>query len=282
MASASYDGIKLWDLSDNSLAATLTARDGKRIYALALYVRNGVPILASGSDDGTIRLWDLSTDNHIKTLSGHRKVINSLTVYEANNKTILISGSGNGTIKLWDLDTYATINTLQGHQSDVCTLCVYDHDDKSYLASGSHDKSIKIWNLDDYSLVKTVVNTDVDMRSSLLTVQSGSQQILVSGHGHGHGHGKIKLWSVGDYECIGTIDAQSNYIVSLDVLEYDGKVCLVSASNDRSIKIWDIESHSVITTLQTDSYIYAMTVFMNGDQAYLASGGDGLVELWME
>ena len=109
-------------MSENTLAATLTGHNDW-IFTLALYVRNGVPMLASGSDDGTIQLWDLSTNENIKSLSGHghREGIRSLAMYETNDKTILISGSLDGTIKLWDLDTYTTINTLYGHQNIVWT-----------------------------------------------------------------------------------------------------------------------------------------------------------------
>ena len=86
-----------------------------------------------------------------------------------------------------------------------------------------------------------------------------------------------------DYECIGTIDAHISCIRSLNVLEYAGKKCLVNASWDQTIKILDIDSRSVITTLQSDSNISVMTVFMNGDKACLATDkNDGSVKLWME
>ena len=72
------------------------------------------------------------------------------------------------------------------------------------MASGSRDKSIKVWDLDDCSLIRTIDDTDVYCSYSLMTVQSGGQKILASAYGSG----KIKLWSVSDYECIGTIIGQ--------------------------------------------------------------------------
>lgn len=57
------------------------------------------------------------------------------------------------------------------------------------------------------------------------------------------------------------------------VLVCDGKMCLVSGSWDETIKIWDVESHSVITILETDSIIGVITVFMNGYQVCVAAGG---------
>ena len=93
---------------------------------------------------------------------------------------------------------------------------------------------------------------------------------------------------MGDYECIGMIDANSNSIFALNVVECDGKVCLVSGSWDKTIKVWDLESQSAMKTFDNDSGIYAsnnsaMAIFMNGDEACMAIGDfAGKIKLWME
>ena len=99
----------------------------------------------------------------------------------------------------------------------------------------------------------------------------------------GDTYGRINLWRVEDYECIGSINTYSGHIYSMAVIECDGKVCLVSASYDKTIKIWDLESQAVMKTLHNDSGIRAMEVFMNGNEACLAtSDGAGNVKLWTE
>ena len=57
--------------------------------------------LASGSYDGTVRLWDVETGNHIRTLTGHTGSIHSVS-FSPNGDT-LASGSGDGTALLWEL-----------------------------------------------------------------------------------------------------------------------------------------------------------------------------------
>jgi WD40 repeat protein len=59
-------------------------------------------ILASGSDDKTIKLWNPATGKTILTLSGHSKGVNSVA-FSADGRT-LASGSGDKTVKIWRCD----------------------------------------------------------------------------------------------------------------------------------------------------------------------------------
>ncbi|MDZ8228017.1 MAG: ribosome assembly protein 4, partial [Nostoc sp. ChiVER01] len=110
--------------------------------------------LASGSDDRTIKLWDISTGKAIKTLTGHSSWVYSV-VFSPDGKT-LASGSGDKTIKLWDVSTGKAIKTLTGHSSGVYSV-VFSPDGKT-LASGSDDKTMILWDLDFNDLLLSGCN----------------------------------------------------------------------------------------------------------------------------
>ena len=57
--------------------------------------------LASGSGDGTVRLWDVATRRQIATLTGHTGAVNSVA-FSPDGKT-LASGSADHTVRLWDV-----------------------------------------------------------------------------------------------------------------------------------------------------------------------------------
>jgi WD40 repeat protein len=101
--------------------------------------------LASGGQDGTIKLWDVATGKERATFQGH-PVSDWVTsvAYSPDGKT-LASGSGE-TIKLWDVATgkeQATLNN--GHTASVKSV-TYSPDGKT-LASAGRDQTIKLWDV---------------------------------------------------------------------------------------------------------------------------------------
>ena len=93
--------------------------------------------LISASDDKSIKIWNIETEECIKTLSGHTEKIWSLALTE---KGILFSCSSDASIKIWDLKSGLCLRTLTGHSSYVYTLVIFNDE----LFSGSEDKSIKV------------------------------------------------------------------------------------------------------------------------------------------
>ena len=276
LASASEDKtIKLWDLSNNTVAATLKGHD-KVVCAMVSYVQDGMQMLASGSMDKTIRLWNVSKNNTVRTLSGHLGSIFSLVIFK-RSQVILISGSGDKTIKLWDLDNYSAIMTLRGHTDVVRTLEVYHKNEKPYLASGSHDNSIIIWCLNDYRTVITLDTGKTEVKS-LAVIDYENKQLLACGDDKGY----IKLWSLKDYQCIEAIKASKHFIPTLEVLRYDCKLCLAYAGDGNTIKLRDVHNSNTVATLTNSFNILKLKAFVNGDRACLASGDEkGYIKLWM-
>ena len=72
-------------------------------------------LLASGSDDSTIRLWDTTTWLPLHTLSGHTSL--TYSVAWSPDGRLLASGSGGSTIRLWNTTTWLPLHTLSGHSS---------------------------------------------------------------------------------------------------------------------------------------------------------------------
>jgi predicted NACHT family NTPase len=98
-------------------------------------------LLASGSGDKTIKLWDPATGALKHTLEGHSDSV--LTVAFSPDGRLLASGSDDETIKLWDPATGALKHTVEGHFDWVQSVAFSP--DGRLLASGSGDKTIKLW-----------------------------------------------------------------------------------------------------------------------------------------
>jgi WD40 repeat protein len=69
-------------------------------------------LIASGSKDKTIKLWDVKTGEEIRTLKGHSSWVNSVTF--SPDGRLIASGSEDKTIKLWDVKTGERDKDIKG------------------------------------------------------------------------------------------------------------------------------------------------------------------------
>ncbi|MDV3351947.1 hypothetical protein QGP82_24890 [Leptothoe sp. LEGE 181152] len=168
LASASYDKtIKLLDLRKTdglswdslyeqpNVAPIVLKGHSARVWSIAFSPNSQT--LASGSDDRTIRLWDLSqTEVHptlLKELEEHNFWVSSV-VFSPDGKR-LVSGSYDKTIRMWNLrhlDEDPIV--LRGHEQSVTSVAFYP--DSKTLISGSYDNTVRHWIIDTDQLADMV------------------------------------------------------------------------------------------------------------------------------
>ena len=111
-------------------------------------------ILAGGTFDGLIRLWDASMHKAIQTLHAFPGGMQSVggLAFSPDGKT-LASGLSNGNIQFWDTSTWQISSTISSHTGGVSSLA-FSPDGKT-LASGSYDKTIELWDVASGKLLNT-------------------------------------------------------------------------------------------------------------------------------
>ncbi|WP_375505634.1 protein kinase [uncultured Nostoc sp.] len=154
LASASYDRtIRLWQIpalegsqrefENRPYCSLLATLSGHAWAVLTVAFSPDGQILATGSDDNTIKLWEVNTGQLICTLVGHSWSVVAVA-FTADGETLL-SASCDKTVKLWRVSTAEEIVTLSGHIDSVSAVAVSKV--TQLIASGSRDKTIKLWQL---------------------------------------------------------------------------------------------------------------------------------------
>ncbi|MCA2717734.1 hypothetical protein [Microcystis sp. M169S2] len=225
--------------------------------------------LVSGSDDNTIKLWNVETGQEIRTLKGHDSAVYSVN-FSPDGKT-LVSGSYDNTIKLWDVETGRVIRTLTLKGHNELDLDVNFSPDGKTLVSGSGDKTIKLWNVETGQEIRTLKGHD----DYVLSVNfSPDGKTLVSGSWDK----TIKLWNVETGEEIRTLKGHNYYVISVN-FSPDDKT-LVSGSADNTIKLWNVETGQEIRTLKGHDYSVNSVNFSPDGKTLVSGSLDNTIKLW--
>ncbi|MGK7874380.1 MAG: hypothetical protein AB4426_14025 [Xenococcaceae cyanobacterium] len=221
-------------------------------------------ILASGSFDDTIKIWNLNTGQLISTLTRASRV-NAIAI-SPDGQTLISSGNNN-TIKIWNIVT-ATQNTLSGHSDWI--LCLAISPDGQTLVSGSSDRTIKIWNLQTGEIRHTLTGDD---GAVLAIAISPDGRTLVSSSGT-----TIRLWNLATGKLLPTLLRHSDLVWSV-AISPNGQT-LASGSRDKTIKLWNLNTGKLEHTLTEHSgEVWSVAISPDG-QTLVSGSGDKTIKLW--
>jgi hypothetical protein len=97
----------------------------------------------AGSENNTIKIWDLNTGAEVGRLRGHTNLVTSVAFSPDGRRAL--SGSFDGTMRLWDVAKQEEIHLFQGHTGWV--TCVAFCPDGRRAIAGYNDWSVRLWDL---------------------------------------------------------------------------------------------------------------------------------------
>ena len=251
--------ILLWDAATGEYITTLIGHDKAINNSIPLHSSSIAfspdgKILASGSLDGTVRLWDPNTaasdsflpqlrravfGYHKGTIRAHTSHV--LSVALSPDGRTLASGSSNQTVRLWDLRSRKLKASLKEHRAAV--KCVTFSPDGRTLASGDEQGGIYLWDpntTDRKALLMRDPHAN-DVINALAFSPDGAT--LASGGSTsrpgGNWTGGVFLWNMETHHLKKTLIGHKSWVHSV-AFSPDGRT-LASGSADGTILIWELE-----------------------------------------
>ena len=226
----------------------------------------------SGSDDESVKVWDLATGSCIRTLA-----VNSGQVFAVAltpDGRLAVSGSSkapfNTTFHLWDLATGACLCTHNEQYRWVDTVAMTP-DGKWALISGPERHTLSLWDLGNGYRPLTLRGHG-DRITSVVFLQDGKRAVSVSLDG------ALKLWDLESGRCQRTLRGHVEGVTSVAVTK-DGRRA-VSGSSDKCVRVWDLTNGACLAILEGHiDAVKAVALTSDGQRAISASS-DKTLRVW--
>mmetsp|Transcript_17746 Transcript_17746/g.38485 ORF Transcript_17746/g.38485 Transcript_17746/m.38485 type:complete len:321 (+) Transcript_17746:60-1022(+) len=228
---------------------------GGWVTAIATTLDNS-DIVLSASRDKTVLVWQIAPDGSSadrsfgypkKSLRGHSHFVSDVVL--SSDGHFALSASWDHTLRLWELATGSTARRFVGHTKDV--LSVAFSADNRQIVSGSRDKTIKLWNTLGECKYTITDDMHTEWVSCVRFSPSPSKQLFVSS-----GWDKlVKVWRP-NCQLHTNLVAHSGYINSVTVSP-DGSLC-ASGGKDGVAMLWDLQDGKLLYSLEANDIINAM------------------------
>ena len=230
--------------------------------------------LASGSQDGTVHLWDVGTGAVKSTLIGQSTPIwrtyGVSSVSFNPDGTTLASVSDDAIVRLWDVGTGAVKSTIEGHTEAVYSVSFSP--DGSTLASGSEDKIVRLWDVATGTLKSELIGHTYEVRSVSFSPDGST---LASGDGGG----AVRLWDVSTSTLKFELTGLAWQIISVS-FSPDGST-LASGGGSGMVHLWNVTTGTLKSELARHTTVNVHCVSFSPNGLILATGSaDGTILLW--
>jgi mono/diheme cytochrome c family protein len=269
---------------------------------------------ATGSDDQTVRVWEVASGKEVLRLSGHTEEVHAVAFARdgsrlasggrdrtlrlwdvATGKELhrftghteritgvafgpdgrrLLSASWDGTVRLWDADTGQELHRFTGHTGPVSCLAVAP--DGRTLLSGSHDGTVRLWDLEQLREVRRFEGHSREVHA--VAFAPDGRRILSGGHDR-----TVRLWDAETGKELQRFTGHANAVIGV-AFTPDGRRVLSGSSlyrgADRPVRVWDADSGRALEAFGADGDSVWGIAFAPDGRSALSASTDKTLRVW--
>ncbi len=219
-------------------------------------------LLASGSKDNTVRLWDTERAFELRKLAGHTAWVKAVAF--SPDGRWLASGSVDGVVKLWDVTTGRELKSMSGGGS-INALAFSP--DARLVAAGNAENSVLVWNAQTGQAERTLTGHT----GAVLTLAFSPDGRLLA---TGARDNSVRIWDTGSGRELHALTGHAERVKAL-AFSPDGRR-LASGSFDNTIKIWDASKGRETRTLAGHTDGVMAVAFTDGGRSLVSAGAGAL------
>lgn len=243
--------VRAWRTDLVGDGAKLTAHAGE-ISALGCAFDEDRLRIVSGSLDGPLRLTEVAAGSAPTSviLGIAHEGVTALSLGRPDARWILVSGGLDGTLTVWDLDTRLPLDTVSACRYGAVSSLAFSADRSSgEFIVGGQDGTLALWDADSLE-----ENRRSNVKASVLGICAipGTRLGWVAGLSDG----KIAvIRDLGSHaEQISYIPAHSGEVRTVVCFALGGRVIVGSAGVDRSLRVFDLETRTLLLEISLDGY----------------------------
>ncbi len=263
LIASATDDLSLWEIATGKVLDTIPQPS----WVTALAFGPGAKLLATGHDDGIVRVWDVASRGLRYEFPGPKRPI-SAVAFNATG-TSLASAGEDRVICLWDLETGRLAGALKGHTDRIHALAWRPQGHR--LVSGGWDTTARVWNTQTFEPI-ILLNGHGDQVTALAFSPDGSLLACADSTQ------AIHIW---DPEAGKSLHILREHDEEIRCLAFspDGQR-LASGGADQVIHLWDARQGRLLSS-RGDHILLRTQIAVTPDGSRLAStcGGAGL-RIW--
>ena len=226
-------------------------------------------LLASGGEDKTVILWEVTESEPVRKFHGHQGQVNCVAFN--SDSSVILSGSFDGAVKAWDVRSRnrTPIQSLDHAKDSVSSLCVSDHE----IISGCLDGKVRKYDIRMGSLTSDDVLASV---GSVCFTKDG-QCILVNCLNH-----KLLLLDKESGEVLQEFKGHQNFKFKINGCLINNDQIVLSGSEDGFVYAWNLTEGSLVDKFSHIQHRVVHSIASHPSKVEFLAAAEGTLYLWQQ